>query len=408
MSVFATPFESPFWPFNVVVGAGAIKNIPDYVSNLTDGKGKKVIFSTDPGLVKMDKTKECIQIIKDGGYEVEVFSDVEQNPTDKNVMSLVGVMKKFKPDAIVYYGGGSATDCGKVANVVYTHNGDEPQYFSSYNDGPKKIKKNTLLPAISVATTAGTGTETSTSAVITDTKKKQKFSVYSTWVLPDISLLDPEVTLSLPPNLTAWTGLDALVHNIEAYFSNVPFLPIRGVALQGVKTIYKYLRQAYVDPTNIEARENMLVGSCCGAIAFNIIGLGIVHATAHQLSSVAGLHHGLSCALMMRPCMQWNLPSCQQELADCAQAMGVKIDNMSLRDAAQASIDMFGKMMKDLDCPMNLKQAGVKESMIDEMTEKAFTDRNSLNNPRQNNPEPHVVTKETIRQLYLAAYNYGE
>ncbi|MBQ6360784.1 MAG: iron-containing alcohol dehydrogenase [Lachnospiraceae bacterium] len=396
--------ETPFWPWNVVVGAGAIKKTADYIADLTDGKAKKVIMVTDPGLRNLPKAQEVMQIVKDAGYELEVFSDVEGNPTDTNVLNLVALMRSYKPDAVVYYGGGSATDCGKVANVVYTHGGDDPQYYSSANDGPKKIKKNTLLPAVSIATTAGTGTETSTSAVITDTTRHQKFSVYSTYLLPDISLLDPEVTVSLPAKLTAYTGMDALVHNIEAYFSDVPFLPIRGVALQGVKTIYSNLRTAYIFPDNLEARENMLVGSCCGAIAFNIIGLGVVHATAHQLSSVAGLHHGLSCALMMPACMRWNLPSCMQELADCAQAMGAKTDNMSLREAAEKSIDMFVMMMKDLDMPLSLKEAGVTMDMIDEMADKAFTDRNSLNNPRKNNPAPHVINRETLKQLYLAAY----
>lgn len=153
--------------------------------------------------------------------------------------------------------------------MVYTHGGEVRDY-SSANGGLEKIKDNTLLPSISVATTAGTGTETSASAVVTDMQKHQKFSVYSPYLLPTVSMLDPEVRVSLPAKLTGFTGMDALVHNIEAYSSSVPLAPIRGVALYGVKVVTENLRTAYVEPNNVKARENMLVGFCMGAISFDL------------------------------------------------------------------------------------------------------------------------------------------
>lgn len=389
-----------YWPNNISVGAGAVKTIPDWIKKVSTGKN--VIFITDPGLFSLQKTKDTIQLIADADYEVDVFYDLEANPSIQSVNKLVALMQEKKPVALVYYGGGSATDCGKVANVVYTHGGTVQDY-SSANGGLEKIKDNTLLPSISVATTAGTGTETSASAVITDTEKHQKFSVYSPYLLPTVSMLDPEVTVSLPAKLTAFTGMDALVHNIEAYSSDVPFAPIRGVALYGVKVINENLRTAYTEPSNLEARENMLVGSTMGAIAFNLIGLGVVHGVAHQLSSVAGLPHGLACAMMLPVCMRWNLPSCMQEYADIAQAMGADISGLSKREAAEKAIDLVELMMDDLNIPKHLREVGVTDEMIDDMVEKAYVDRNSLNNPRKDSPAPYVISKDSLRKLYLAA-----
>lgn len=392
--------EYIYWPKNISVGAGAVKTIPDWIKRVSDGKS--IIFITDPGLYNLDKTQDTIKIIRDAGYDVTVFYNLEANPSIQSVNELVSVMQEKKPAALVYYGGGSATDCGKVANVVYTHGGTVQDY-SSANGGLEKIKDHTLLPAVSVATTAGTGTETSASAVITDTEKHQKFSVYSPYLLPTVSMLDPEVTVSLPARLTAFTGMDALVHNIEAYSSDVPFAPIRGVALYGVKVINENLRTAYVEPDNLEARENMLVGSAMGAIAFNLIGLGVVHGVAHQLSSVAGLPHGLACAMMLPVCMRWNLPSCLQEYADIAQAMGADISTLSKREAAEKAITLVELMMDDLNIPKHLSEVGVTEEMIDDMVEKAYVDRNSLNNPRKDSPAPYVISKETLRRLYCEA-----
>lgn len=340
-------------------------------------------------------------MINDKYNEVYIYDDVEENPSDICVKKAVTYMHQIKPDVLIYYGGGSVIDLGKAANLIYTHGGQIHEY-EDLAGGISKIK-NILIPAIAIPTTAGSGSEVSSVSVITDSKRKIKMGILSPYIVPQISILDAEVTVDMSPSLTAYTGMDALTHCIEAYVSNICFEPGRGIAYQGIKLVKKYLYKAVTDTSDLVARENMLVASSCGSMAFNNNYLGTVHACAHQLSSTVGIPHGLANAVMLLPVMKWNLESNIQGYADVAQALGVNIYNMSIEEAAKNAISEVENLALLLNIPQHLSDLGVTEDMIDELTDKAYNDHNNLSNPRSDGVFPNPVSRESIRKLFLEA-----
>lgn len=386
----------PYWPKKLVIGAGTAMKLADEAKLY---KGNKIIFFTDRGLVNLPKTAEVIKALEANGYTVDVYCDLEANPTDISVHKAADHMQETKPDMMVCYGGGSAMDVGKAANVVYTHGGTVHEY-EDLAGGIEKIK-NKLIPCIAVATTAGTGSEVSNASVITDTRRVLKICLISSYIIPDVSVLDPEVTVSLPASITASTGMDALTHCIEAYVSSVDFEPGRGFAIQGIKLISRSLRKAVLEGDDLKAREDMLVGSACGAMAFNNNFLGTVHGCAHQLSSVADLPHGVANAIMLVPVMKWNIPSNMEAYAQVAQAMGADIHTLSLREAAEKSVELVQMLSEDVGIPKHLTDCGVSMDMLEELVDKAYLDHNNLTNPRRPQPNPTPIPKDVLRRLYL-------
>lgn len=388
-----------YWPKKVVVGAGAALTIPEECKAF---EGKKVIFFTDKGIVNLPKTKEIIQALEDGGYTVDVYCDLEANPTDITVHRAVDHMKDTKPEIMVCYGGGSAIDTGKAANVVYNHGGKVTEY-DDLSGGVEKIK-NKLLPCICIATTAGTGSEVSSCSVITDTARMLKICLMAPAMVPDVSVLDPEVTVTLPASLTAYTGMDALTHCIEAYVSSVDFEPGRGFAIQGIRCISRSLRKAVLQGDDIKARQDVLVGSACGAMAFNNNFLGSVHGLAHQLSSVCNMPHGLANAMMLGPVIKWNIPANMEAFADIAEAMGADIHGLSLREAAEKAVELVKILSEDVGIPTHLSECGVTMDHMDDLVERAYLDHNNLTNPRRPQPNPTPIPKDIIRKLYMEVF----
>lgn len=389
----------PYWPKRVVQGAGTSKEI---INEFKTFCGNRCIFYTDDTLLNKSQTQDMIESIKRAGYVVNVFSDIEQNPSDRSVAKATEHMTRFNPDFVVYYGGGSVIDLGKAANIVYTHGGAIHDY-EDLNGGVEKIA-NKLLPAVAIATTAGSGSEVSSVSVITDTARNKKIAILSPYVVPTISVLDPVVTVSMPPDLTANTGMDAMAHAIEAYVSSVPFEPCRGIAFKGIELIYRSLRQSVYHGDDLNARTDMIVGSACGSMAFNNNFLGAVHGCAHQLSAVAGLPHGLANAIMLLPVMAWNIPSNVNSYADIAKALGVNVCGMTPREAAEKSVALIGQLANDIGIPRHLSDVGVSEKMIDELVDKAYMDHNMLSNPRKSKECPDRISKEVIKALYMEAF----
>jgi alcohol dehydrogenase class IV len=389
----------PFWPRRVVQGVGVSKDI---VKEFKVFGGSKCIFFTDDTLLSENLTQELIQLIKDAGYIVDIYSDIEQNPSDNSVARATKHLSRINPNFVVYYGGGSVIDLGKAANVLYTHGGEVFDY-EDLNGGIDKIEDK-LLPSVAIATTAGSGSEVSAVSVITDANRGVKMAILSPYIVPTISVLDPVVTISMPPELTAYTGMDAMSHVIESYVSSVPFEPCRGIALRGVELLSRSLRKAVYHGGDINARTDMLVGSACGSLAFNNNYLGAVHGCAHQLSSVAGLPHGLANAMMLLPVMEWNIPSNVESYADIAKALGVNVQIMTPREAAEKSTMLIRQLANDIGIPKRLSDVGVTKGMIDELVDKAYIDHNMLTNPRKSKECPTRISKEVIKSLYMKVF----
>lgn len=380
------------WPKRVIVGAGAINGIADMIKEM--GR-KSVLIFTGPHLATMPVIKGLVEQIEKAGLRAGVFSDLGANPTVEMAEKAVEYMNDFQPEALVCFGGGSPIDTGKAANVVFTHGGTPVDYDVAAG-GIMKIQPR-LLPMIIVPTTAGSGTEVTNVGVLTNEEKQTKFGILSPYLIPDISILDPEVTVSMSPRLTANTGIDALTHCIEAYTSSVDFAPGDAIALEGIRLIGKSLRAAVKNGADLDARENMLVASMMGGTAFSLNGLGACHAMAHQLSAFFDMAHGEANAILLPVVMEYNLEAKQERFAKIAEALGADISKMTEKEAAEKALEMVKKLSEDVNIPKYLDDAGATKEAIPGMVERAL-----LDNPLTTNPRP-AGAKE-IEALYLKAF----
>lgn len=380
------------WPRRVHCKDGAVKDIPELINDM--GK-KSALIITDPFMATTPLVAELIEDLKKNGADVHIFSNIGPNPVAAAVHEAAAYMKNVNPDVIVAVGGGSPIDAAKVANVVYTHGGTANDYDIAIG-GIMKIKP-ILLPLIAVPTTAGTGTEVTMVGVITDVERQTKFGVLSPLLIPDIAVLDPQATVSMPPGLTANTGIDALTHCIECYTSNQDFPPAQGLAIEGIRMIAKNLRKAVANGKDVEARQAMLLASMMAGTAFSLGGLGVCHAMAHQLSAFFNMPHGMANAILLPHVMEYNLAVAEDKFVDIAVALGGDITGKSRQEAARMALDLVKQLAADVNAPKYLDDAGATKDKIPGMVERAM-----LDNPITQNPKK--PTEEDVANIYLAAF----
>lgn len=378
------------WPNRVVVGAGSAATIGDELR--ASGKERALVV-TDAGVEAIPAFAGLLAALRAALPVVEVYDRVQGNPTDAGVEDLVVHMHQVQPDVLIAVGGGSPIDAAKAANLVFT-NGGRPL---DYAKGCTRIASGCLLPLVAVPTTAGTASEVTSVSVIVDSERGRKVSISGPRLVPDISVLDAEMTVSLPPHLTAYTGMDACTHLVEAYVSSVGFAPADGVALAGLGMIGSALPVAVAHPDDLDAREQMLMIAMMGGIAFNHNRLGLVHAMAHQLSTVCDLHHGLANAVLLPWVMEFNLPAAPDKFAQIARAFGVGSGIGSTEAQGIAGIAFIRKLARGIGIPRSLAEAGVSPHASPSLVQRALTDSALRRNPRP-------VTADDIEQLYRAAF----
>ncbi|MFA7468142.1 MAG: iron-containing alcohol dehydrogenase, partial [Desulfotomaculaceae bacterium] len=330
------------WPKRVVSGPGAIQELDVIIKEM--GKNR-VIVITDKVMQQLPLVTNMVDKLKNAGLNVSVFGDIGPNPVEEMVHNAVAFMQEVNPEVLVCIGGGSPIDAGKAANVVFTHGGIVNDYDIAIGGIMKITPK--LLPLIAIPTTAGTGTEVTFVGVITDTTKQTKFGVLSPLLIPDVALLDPELTISMPPSLTAFTGIDALTHCIEAYTSIGGYPPAEALALHGIKMISPSLRTPVQDGQDLQAREEMLTASMMAGTAFSLNGLGACHAMAHQLSAIFDIPHGLANAILLPRVMKYNIPANPQKFAAIAEAMGADIRGLPVQQAAEKALALVEQLAAD-------------------------------------------------------------
>jgi len=378
------------FPTRVVFGPGAIRQVPTIARGL--GMARPLIV-TDPGIVRCGLIERLTEPLLQAGLGVVTFDRVEGNPTEASVFPGLEIYQREKCDGIVAMGGGSSIDAGKAIRLKATH-GLPLEDYDDLKNGGDKIGAN-LPPMIAIATTAGTGSEVGRSTVITLQATGRKTVIFSPHLMPAVAIEDPELTLDLPPHITAATGMDAMTHNLEAYLS-VGYHPMcDAIALRGVQMANRHLPSAVRDGRNLEARTGMMAASMMGAVAFQK-GLGTVHSLAHPLSTVAGLHHGLTNGILLPYVMSFNLPVVRDRLVDIAAALGVDTRRLSADAAAQAAITAIEKLNAEIGIPRRLSDVGVKAAMIPVMVPKAMEDGCHLLNPRP-------TTAEDMEMLYRQA-----
>lgn len=369
----------------IISEVGAIKKLGDISTKL--GITKAFIVS-DPGLKKIGLLDKAIQGLTCDGLELAVFANVMEDPPESNVIEALNRAKSFGADGIIGFGGGSSMDVAKL--VAFLARADQ----SLSDIYGVELAKGPRLPLIQVPTTAGTGSEVTPIAIVT-TGEKEKKGVVSPKLLPDIALLDAELTIGLPPRVTAMTGIDAMVHAIEAYTTKLKKNPISDIlARQGLKMLFENIRAAVEDGSDLEARSQMLVGAMLTGQAFANAPVGAVHALAYPIGGQYHVPHGLSNALLLPHVMRFNLPVAGREYAELAREL-LKIDG-SLTDLAAGAmlISALEQLMIDVKLETRLIQVGIEEQALPQLAEAAMLQTRLLGN------SPREVSYEDALQIY--------
>ncbi|MEJ6021433.1 iron-containing alcohol dehydrogenase [Ramlibacter sp. PS4R-6] len=355
------------FPTAIRFGAGARKEV---AKHLLDRGLKRPLIVTDKALAALPVLKEFQSHLQ--GLDVAVFGGVFGNPTASQAMAGAEAFRQHKADCVIGFGGGAALDVAKVVGIAATHAGHIIEYAW---DHPKVRAIEKDLPYfVALPTTAGTGSEVGRSSVISEDDTHLKRIVFSPKILAKCVFADPELTLALPPHVTAATGMDALTHNIESYLSPAYHPLCDGIALEGTRIAARSLETAVKEPGNIAARSDMLMASMMGAIAFQK-DLGAVHSCAHALGAVCDLHHGLANALMIDTVLAWNqesVPEKFEELAHVCRVSGGGAQFIPWLRALKARVGITGK----------LGAHGVKREQLPRLVEIAVADICHQTNPR--------------------------
>ena len=368
----------------IVAGSGAVAALGREVKNL---QAEKVLIVTDNGVINAGIVDKAIKSLKKEGIKFEIFDKIEPNPKDTTVEEGAQYLRDINAEAVIGIGGGSPMDSAKVIAALSCNEGPIEKYYGN-------PFKNEGKPVITVATTSGTGSEVTPASMITDTKNKVKRGVESWSIAAKVAITDPELTLSLPPKLTAETGMDALVHAIEGYLSKnaTPFSDAN--AYHAIKLVLSNIRKAYADGKNLEARTNMMIGSTLAALAFANVGLGMVHSLGQAISGQYNAPHGLTMAICLPISMEYNCLAVPEKCAEIAKLMGKNTNGLSTLDAAKLSIAGSRELLDDINIAEDIKSLGVTEESLSTLAKLAMEDDCTDTNPRS-------ISKEGYKQLYL-------
>ena len=332
------------------------------------------LIVTDRGSRELSFIARLVEVLSEAGLRSAVFSGISPNPIDSEISFGRAAFLAGSHDAIIAIGGGSAMDGAKA--ICLTANNDIDLWDFEFEQTSPLISHENLFPTlITIPTTAGTGAETESTGMVTHTQKAMKFCVWHPELKPSLALLDPELTIGLPANMTAWTGADAMVHAIEAFL--VPgFHPLcDAMALEALTLIAKWLPVAVAEPTNISARGGMHVGSCLAGISF-LKGLGLVHAISHMVGAEFNTHHGNTNAILLPVVLRFNLPGMEEKVRRMAEAMQIS------DHSAAGFIAAVEAMLDEIRIPKSLSEIGVPMDCAERIAAKALKDSAAKTNPR--------------------------
>lgn len=374
-------------PTRIVFGNDVVDQIGDEAKNF----GQRALIVTDKGVLKTGIVEKIQQLLAAAQIEVAVFSDVDPNPRDKSVDKGAKKAKQFKTDMLIGIGGGSAIDTAKAIGVIMQEGGKIQDY-----EGLNVVKK-PITPLIVVPTTAGTGTEVTFWSVITDTKRKFKMSIGSPLMAAKVAFVDPMLTLSLPKDITAYTGIDALVHSIEGYTATLSQPISDSLALTAIELIHDNIRKAYANGSNVAARYNMMLGSMLAGIAFGNSDVASVHCMGEAMGGLYDAPHGLSMAVCLPYCIEYNIIANPQKFARIAQALGETTAGLSTLAAAQKCVSAVKKLLEDLNIP-GARTIGLKKQDLSRLAEAAAANVAVESNPR-------ILDKQDFLSLFQRVYD---
>ena len=372
----------------IVMGPGAIGQIGQEAFNLS---GKKALIVTDKGLIGAGLIQPVEKSLKNSRIKYAVFDAVEPDPRYEIVAECLEQIHREEVNLIIGIGGGSPIDIAKTSAIMATNKGTIAEYF-----GIDLVPK-PGLPTIIVPTTAGTGSEVTPIAILSDESEKLKKGVVSPYLFPALALLDPELTLGLPPQITAATGMDALIHALEAYTSVNATQITDLLAFRAIEMLYENIRTAYANGNDLEARSKMLEGSLLAGMAFANAGVTAVHAFAYPIGAEFHIPHGIANTLMLPHVIRFNLLGNLPKFAQIAKAFSLSIEGLDELRAAEMSVEAIERLAEDLRVPRHLAEFGVTEGDIPRLAEGVMkVTRLLANNPR-------IMTLEDAKEIYKRA-----
>lgn len=374
----------PFLPYRKPKIVGSVKALPEIIKKK---KCSHVLIITDESIVKLGLTKRLEKALTENDIAYTIYDKTVANPTTANVEEAMGLYLENDCDCIIGFGGGSSMDCAKGVGIRIA----KPKKPLSKMKGILKV--HTRLPLLmAVPTTAGTGSETTIAAVITDAQTRHKYAINDFPLIPRYAVLDPKVTLSLPKSITSTTGMDALTHAVEAYIGNSTTSGTKKDAVLAVKLIFENIDTAYTDGNNIEARRNMLHASFYAGCAFTKSYVGYVHAVAHSLGGEYNVPHGLANAVLLPFVLEAYGPRIHKKLYKLALTAGLVEKGTPYEEAAHAFIDAIKEMKKRFEIGDTIKE--IKEEDIPKLSRYADKEANPLY------PVPVLMDAEELEQFY--------
>jgi alcohol dehydrogenase class IV len=392
-------------PGTLVFGRNAVKQLGDVASRLG---AKRILIVTDPAVVKAGLVDRVRGPLEESGVRVKVFDGGEPEPSIRAAEQAIDAAEHFQAEALLGLGGGSNMDLAKTTAVVLAH-GDGPRDFFGDDRVPGPV-----WPLICVPTTAGTGSEVSAAAVLTDTENHMKVAILSNYLRPQAAVVDPLLTASCPPKVTADSGIDALTHAIEAFTAvdNADFALPPGertvyqgrhplgecLAEKAIALVGSFLRRAVSNGQDLEAREGMALAATLAGMAFSNIGVALVHAMEYPVGGAVHCSHGCGNGLLLPSVMRFNLPMRHAEFAAIARLLGEDTTGLDPEAAAERGVVAVDNLRADIGIPAQLRQLGVRREQLRPFAEKAVTLKRILRvNPRS-------VSVEEIEGIYETAW----
>ena len=371
------------YPTRIRFGPGRIAELPKVCADLGI---KKPLLVTDPGLAALSMVTDAVARNEAAGLPTGLFGDVQGNPVGRNVMDGLAIYRDGGHDGVIAFGGGSAIDTAKAIALMVGQT--RPLWdFEDLADNWRRASPAGIAPVVAVPTTAGTGSEVGRASVIVDQDAGAKKIVFHPRMMPSEVIADPELTIGLPPDLTAATGMDALAHCVEALCAP-GFHPMAdGIAMEGARLVHDWLPRAFADGTDLAARAHMLAAASMGATAFQK-GLGAVHAISHPVGAVYGVHHGLSNAIVLPFVLRFNQPAVEDKMVRLARNLG--LSNPSFDTVLNWLLDL----RRELGIPANLSDVGVSEEGSARIAAAAAVDPTAATNPIR-------VDKASLEALFL-------
>jgi alcohol dehydrogenase class IV len=331
------------------------------------------LIVTDPALAKLPMIADAMKSCTEAGLGCEVYSKLQANPVEENVSDGVAAFRAGKHDGVIAFGGGSALDTGKSVALMVGQK--RPLWdFEDREDWFTRVDVKGMAPVVAVPTTAGTGSEVGRASVITDTSTHVKKIIFHPKMLPSIVIEDPQLTVGLPPHVTAATGMDALSHCLEAYCSPFYHPMAEGIAIEGMRLIKEWLPIAVKDGRNIEARSHMLIASSMGATAFQK-GLGAMHSLSHPCGAHLGTHHGLTNAVVMPYVLNWNRAAIEEKMERLAAYLALEDHSFT------GVLDWVLSLRESIGIPKTLADIGVSDEHAVKLAPEAFADPSTGGNP---------------------------